>query len=84
MKFVGRIFQNITGIPMELIVLHCFLAWFWYLYEAEVIQDLMKADKTCLAQQFNFKFEYVDGVLFLNNSKFSEYLQFIYPRELEI
>ena len=33
--------------------------------------------------QFNFPYRYKDDVLSLNNSKFSEYLEFIYPRELE-
>ena len=37
-----------------------------------------------LAQQFNFTYRYIDDVLSLKNTKFAEYLEFIYPRELEI
>ena len=44
----------------------------------------LKAGKKHLAQQFNFTYRYIDGVLSLNNTKFAEYLEFIYPRELEI
>ena len=33
---------------------------------------------------FNFTYIYIDDVLSLKNSKFAEYLEFIYPRELEI
>ena len=40
--------------------------------------------KTRLAQQFNLTYRYMDDVLSLNNSTFSEYLDCIYPRELEI
>ena len=37
-----------------------------------------------LAQQFNFTYRYINDVLSLKNRKFAEYLEFIYPRELEI
>ena len=48
------------------------------------LHNLLKADKKHLAQQFNFTYRYIDDVLSLKNTKFSEYLEFIYPRELEI
>ena len=37
-----------------------------------------------LAQQFNSTYRYIDDVQSPKNSKFSEYLYFIYPSELEI
>ena len=37
-----------------------------------------------LAQQFNFTYRYTDDILSLKNTTFAEYLEFIYPRELEI
>ena len=57
---------------------------FLYSYEAEFEQSLLQAGKKHLAQQFNFTYRYIDDVLFLNNTKFAEYLEFIYPRELKI
>ena len=33
---------------------------------------------------FSFTYRYIDDVLSLNNSKFSDYLDFIYPSKLEI
>ena len=57
---------------------------FFYSYEAEFVQYLLISKQKRLAQQFNFTYRYIDDVLSLNNSKFSEYLEFIYPRELEI
>ena len=35
-------------------------------------------------EQFNFTYRYIDYVLSLKNTKFAEYLEFIYPRELQI
>ena len=55
-----------------------------YSYEAEFVQSLLQAGKKHLAQQFNFTYRYTDDVLSLNYTKFVEYLDFIYPRELEI
>ena len=52
--------------------------------KADFVQSLIKAGKKRLAQQFNFTYRYIDDVLSLNNSKFPEYLEFIYPREIEI
>ena len=53
-------------------------------YEGEFVQSLLKAGKKHLAQQLNFTYSYIDDVLSLNNTKFAEYLEFIYPCELEI
>ena len=58
----------------------CFL----YSYEAEFVQSFLYAGKKHLAQQFNFTYRYIDDVLCLKNTKFAEYLKFIYPHELEI
>ena len=57
---------------------------FLYSYEAEFIQELLKSGKKKLAQSFNFTYRYIDGVLSLSDSKFSDYLDFIYLSELEI
>ena len=43
----------------------------------------MKKDKK-LEISFNFTFRYIDDVLSLNNSKFDDYVERIYPIELEI
>jgi len=37
-----------------------------------------------LAQTFNFSFHYIDDVLSLNKSRFSDYLHRIYPNELQV
>ena len=37
-----------------------------------------------ISHGFNFTFRYIDDVLSLNNPKFGDYVDFIYPAELEI
>ena len=53
-------------------------------YEADFIQSLLQRKKKKLAQSFGFTFRYIDDVLSLNNSKFGDYVDLIYPIELEI
>jgi hypothetical protein len=55
-------------------------------YEADFIQRPLKKNEKKLARSFNFTFRYipVDGVLSLNNSRFGDFVDRIYPIELEI
>ena len=57
---------------------------FLYSYEAEFIQTLIKSGKGHLAKSFNFTYGYIDDVLSTNNRKFGDYIDIIYPVELEI
>ena len=80
----GRIFWQTIGIPMVTNCAPLLTGLFLYSYEAELVQSLLKAVKKHIAQQFNFTCRYIDDVLSLKNTKFAEYLEFIYARELEI
>ena len=53
-------------------------------YEAEFIQGLRKLDKKKLVFSFSITYRYIDDALSMNNPRFSKYLNFIYPPELEI
>ena len=83
-EFGGRIFQQTIGIPMGTNCVPLFADLFLYSHEAEFVQSLLKAGKKHLAQQFDFTYRYIDDVLSLRNTKCAMYLEFIYPRELEI
>ena len=48
------------------------------------MQDLLTKKDKKLAISFNSTFRYIDYVLSLNNSKFGDYVERIYPIELEI
>jgi len=49
-----------------------------------VLQGLFKKNDKNLAQSFNFTFRYIDDVLPLNNSRFGDFVDRIYPVEFEI
>ena len=83
-EFGGRIFLQTIGIQMGTNCARLLAVLFLYSYEAEFVQSLLKAGKKHLAQEFNFTYRYIDDVLSLKNTKFAEYLEFIYPRELEV
>jgi hypothetical protein len=57
---------------------------FLYSYEVDFIQGLLKKNEKKLARSFNFTFRYIDDVLSLNNSRFCDFVDRIYPIELEI
>ena len=57
---------------------------FLHSYEADFIQGLLKKIEKKLTRSFNFTFRYIDDVLSLNNSRFGDFVDRIYPNELEI
>ena len=82
--FGGRVFQQIVGIPMGTNCAPLLADIFLYSYEAEFIQSLVSEGKRNLASDFNFTYRYIDDVLSINNPKFADYLNRIYPSELEV
>ena len=57
---------------------------FLYSYEADFIQSLLSTGKKHLASRFNLTYRYIDDVLSINNLEFENYLDQMYPAELEI
>ena len=55
-----------------------------YLFAFDFIQGLFKKNEKKLPRSFNFTFRYIDDVLSLNNSKLGDFVDRIYPTELEI
>ena len=55
-----------------------------YTYEADFLQSLLKKNEKKLARSFNFTFRYIDDVLSLNNSRICDFVDRIYPIEVEI
>ena len=82
--FGGRVFQQIVGIPMSTNCAPLLADLFLYSYKADLIQGLLKKNEKKLAQSFNFTFCYIDEVLSLNNYRFGDFVDCIYPIELEI
>ena len=82
--FGGRVFQQTVSIPMGTNCAPLLSDLFLYSYEADFIQGLLKKSEKKLARSFNFTFLYLDDVLSLNNSRFVDFVDYIYPIELEI
>ena len=57
---------------------------FLYSYEADFIQGLLKKNEKKLVRSFNFTFRYINDVLSQYNSRFGDFVDRIYPIELEI
>jgi hypothetical protein len=82
--FGGSVFQQTVGIPMGTNCASLLAVLFLYSYEADFILGLLKKNEKKLARSFNFTFRYIDDVLSLNNSRFGDCVDRIYPIELEI
>ena len=67
----GHVFQQTVGIPMGT---NC----------APLLADLFLYLNEKLAQSFNFTLRNIDDVLSLNNFRFGDFADRIYPIELEI
>jgi hypothetical protein len=52
--------------------------------ELKLSRKHLKKNEKKLARSFNFTFRYIDDVLSLNNSRFGDFVDRIYPIELEI
>ena len=53
-------------------------------YEADFIQGLLKKNEQKLARSFNFTFLYIDDVFSLSTSRFGDFVDRVYPIEVEI
>jgi hypothetical protein len=82
--FGGHVFQQTVGISMGTNCAPLLADLFLYSCEADFIQGLLKKNEKKLARSFYFTFRYVDDVLSLNNSRFGDFVDRIYPIELEI
>jgi hypothetical protein len=83
-SFGGRLFQQVGGIPMGTNYALLLADLFFYSYESEFLQKLVKDKKIHEIRAFNFTYRYIDDVLSLNNSRFADFLPLIYPPELEV
>ena len=75
----GRVFQLTVGIPMGTSCAPVLADVFLYSYEAGFIQGLHKKNEKKLARSTNFTFRYIDDVLSIHNSRFSDFFNRIYP-----
>ena len=79
-----EVFFKTVGIPMETNCAPLLADLFLYWYGADCMQGLLKKEEKKLARSFNFTFRFIDDVLSLNNYRFGDFVNRIYPIELEI
>ena len=72
--FVGKVFQQIIGIPMAINCIPHLSNIFLYSYEAEFMQSLLSVGRKRWASQFNVTYTYIDDVLSINNPTIKNYL----------
>jgi hypothetical protein len=82
--FGGRVFQQAVGLPMSTNCAPLLADLFLYSYEEDFIQECVNTAERKLARSFNFTFRYIDDVLSLDNSRFNDFVDHIYPIEFEI
>ena len=82
--FGGRVLQQTVGIHIGASCTPLLADLFLYSYEVDFIQGILKLNKKKLVRSFNFMFRYIDDVLSLNNTRFCDFVDRIYPIELEI
>ena len=82
--FGGRVFQQTVGKSMGTNCAPLLADLLLYSYEADFIQGPLKKNEKKLAWSFNFTFRYIDDVLSLNNFRLGDFVDRIYPIELEI
>ena len=78
-QFGGRLFRQVIGIPMgtncaPLLADHLFL----YLYENELLDNMIRSGRRRLARSFNLCYRHNDDLIVFHNKKFLDYLKEIY------
>ena len=76
--------QQTVGIPIDTSSPPLLADLFLYSYEADFVQGLLKENEKKLARSFNVKVRYIDDVFSLNNYRFGDFVDHIYPIEIEI
>ena len=82
--FGGRFLQQTVGIPQCTNCAPLLAELFLYSYDAYFIQGLLRKNEKKLARSFNCSFRYMYDVLLLINCSFGDFVDRIYPIELEI
>jgi hypothetical protein len=82
--FGDKVLQQSVGIPMDTNCSPILADLFLYSCETEFVQKLLQYNVKILAVSFNHRFRHIDDVLSINNHNFHNYVQVIYPNELQL
>ena len=79
-QFGGCLFCQVIGIPVGT---NC-AELFFYSYENEFSDNMIRSGHRRLARSFNLCYRYTDDLIVSNNKKFLNYLKEIYPSQLTV
>ena len=82
-QFGWRLSGLMTGIPMGTNYAPLLADLFFYSYENEFLDNMIRSGYRRLARSFNLCYRYIDDMIVLNN-KFLDYLKEIYPSQLTV
>ena len=83
-QFGGRLFHQAIGIPMGTNCSPLLADLFFYSYENEVLDNMIRSGHRRLARSFNLCYRYIDDLIVFNSKKFLDYLKEIYPSQLTV
>ena len=81
-KFQGHLFRLVIGIPMDTNFAALLADLFLYSYESDFLD--IRTGHRKLARSFNLCFQYIYDLIVVNNKKFKEYVEDIYPSQLNV
>ena len=83
-KFGGCPFSQVIGIPMGTNCAPLLADLFFYSYESELLDNMIRGGHSKLARSFNLCYRYIDDLIVFNNKKFGAYVKEIYPSQLTV
>ena len=83
-QFGGRLFRQMTGIPVGTSCAPLFADLFLNSYENEFLDNMIRRRHRRLVRSFNLCYRYIDDLIVFNNKKFLDYLKEIYPSQLTV
>ena len=83
-QFGERLFCQVIGISMGNNCAPLLADLFFYSYENEFLDNMIKSGHRRLARSFNLCYRYIDDLIVFNSKKFLDYLKEIYPSQMTV
>ena len=83
-QFGGFLFHQVFGIPMGTRCALLLADFFFYSYENEFSDNMIRSGHRRLARSFNLCYRYTDDLIVFNNKKALDYLKEICPSQLTV
>ena len=83
-RFGGRLFRQMIGIPVGTNCAPLLDDIFLYSYENEFLDNMIRGGHRRLSRLFNLCYRYIDDLIVSNNKTFLDYLKEIYPSQLTV